>query len=102
VLERAAAVPAGAVARLYVDLVDPEAYRLLDMEAVRDAASAALHLKVEPTFTDVAGPGQLPDLDTLPAQWSTYVDGQDLTGFDRDRVRDLGREYIARAIEEAG
>jgi len=102
VLERAATVPEGAVARLYVNAADPEAYRLLDMEAVRDAGRAALHLKVEPTFADVVGPGALPDLDALPAQWSAYLTDQDLTGYDRDRVRELGHVYLARAVEEAG
>src|SRR6202022_4285861 len=44
VLERAAAVPEGAVARLYLDGVDPEAYRMLDLQAVGDAARAGLYL----------------------------------------------------------
>src|SRR5207244_3714252 len=35
VLERAASVPEGAVARLYLEEVDVEAYRLLDLAEVR-------------------------------------------------------------------
>src|SRR3984893_17641234 len=45
VLDRAAQVPQGAVARLYLDGVDPEAYRMLDLEAVTAAARAGLYLK---------------------------------------------------------
>jgi DNA repair exonuclease SbcCD nuclease subunit len=101
ILERAAKVPDGAVARLYVDGVDPEAYRLLDMEAVRSAAAAALHLKVEPSFANVAVPHEVVDLDSLGAQWARYLEGQDLIGFDRDRIRRLGDEYLARSVEEA-
>ncbi len=60
VLARAATVPEGAVARLYLEGVDPEAYRLLDRQQVREAAGAALDLRLEPQFQDVAVPAELP------------------------------------------
>jgi len=101
VLERAAAVPQGAVARLYLEGIDPEAYRLLDMEGVRETAGAALLLKLEPQFAGTQGHVELPDLQSLPAQWAGYVVGQDLAGFDRDRIRTLGDEYLSRAVEQA-
>ena len=102
VLERAAAVPEGAVARLYLDGVDPEAYRLLDIDAVREAAGAALYLKVEPVFTGVDVPVELPDLESMAGRWHRYLDGQDLTGFDRGRILSLGDQYLARAVESSG
>jgi len=102
VLERVAAVPAGSVARLYLEGVDPEAYRLLDLQAVRDTGAAALHLKIEPDFAGTRTNVELPELASLPVQWSDYVGQQDLAGFDRDRIRHKGDEYLARAIEEAG
>jgi len=102
VLERAAKVPEGAVARLYLEGVDPEAYRLLDLEAVRDAASAGLLLKLEPQFTDVGTTVELPDLDAMGARWERYVQDQDLTGLDRERIRELGLQYLDRAVESAG
>ena len=101
ILERAATVPAGAVARLYVDNVDPEAYRLLDLDAVRDAARAGLHLKLEPTFLGAADRWQPTGLDTMPARWAGYLERQDLTGYDRERVRSLGDDYLVTAVEEA-
>ena len=101
VLARAAAVPTGAVARLYLEGIDPEAYRLLDREAVREAASAALLLKLEPDFRYTDSPVELPELASVPSQWAKYVAGQDLAGFDRDRIRRLGDEYLARSVEEA-
>lgn len=97
-LERATSVPAGAVARLYVEGVDPEVWRLLDHIAIRDAARAALHLKLEPSFIAGALHAELPTVTGLGAQWDRYVAGQDLTGLDRDRVRLLGHEYLDRAI----
>jgi DNA repair exonuclease SbcCD nuclease subunit len=102
VLQRAATVPDGAVARLYLEGVDPEAYRLLDREKVREAAAAALDLRLEPQFPNVAVPAELPQVATLAGQWDSWLGEQDLTGFDRERVRGLGRKYLEDAVEAAG
>ena len=99
VLERVALVPDGAVARLYLDSVDAEAYRMLDLEEVRAAGAGALHLKLEPTFVAAASMVELPDLASVPAQWDRYLERQDLTGFDRDRLARLGHEYLTQAVE---
>ncbi|HZQ57551.1 MAG TPA: hypothetical protein VFA84_05935, partial [Acidimicrobiales bacterium] len=88
-------------ARLYIDGADPEAYRLLDLMAVRDAASNALHLKLEPSFAGATAPADLPDLESIAARWERYLSEQDLTGFNRDRIKALGDDYLARAVEEA-
>jgi hypothetical protein len=101
VLDRAASVPAGAVARLYVDGVDPEAYRLLDLDRVREAGAAALVLKLEPTFLGAHTDVELPDLSSLASRWERYLQNQELAGYDRDRIEGLGREYLARAVEES-
>ncbi len=102
VMARATTAPDGAVARLYLDGVDPEAYRLLDLEEVRATAGAALFLKLEPSFVGVTAHAELPDLDSLAARWERYLEHQDTTGFDRDLLGDLGRRYLSRAVEEAG
>ena len=102
VLARAATVPAGSVARLYLEGVDPEAYRLLDRQQVREAADAALDLRLEPQFLDVAVSAELPRVETLGGQWDSWLAQQDLTGLDRDRVQKLGRRYIEEAVEAAG
>jgi DNA repair exonuclease SbcCD nuclease subunit len=102
VLGRASSVPAGAVARLFLEGVDPQAYRLLDLQAVHDAAGAALHLKLEPQFVSVATPAELPSVASIDGQWDHYVQTQDLTGLDEDRIRRLGHDYLQAAIESAG
>ena len=102
VAARAAQAPEGAVARLYIDGVDPEVYRLLDMHAIREAGSAALALKLEPQFLATTMHAELPQVTTLGAQWDGYIGGQDLTGLDRDRVRSLGHDYLDQAILAAG
>ena len=101
VLERAARVPAGAVARLYLEGVDPQAYRLLDVDAVREAARAGLFLKLEPQFADTGRSVELPELGAMGARWERYVEDQDLTGLNRDRIRELGLQYLDRAVEAA-
>jgi DNA repair exonuclease SbcCD nuclease subunit len=98
VLERAASIPAGSVARLYIDSVDPDVWHLVDLHAVREAARAGLHLKLEPVFLTTTSRTELPTMTSLQSQWEGYVTGQDLTGLDRDRVRTLGHEYLDRAI----
>jgi DNA repair exonuclease SbcCD nuclease subunit len=95
---RAAGIPDGAVARLYVESVDPEVWRLLDQHAVRAAAGAGLHLKIEPSYVSAALRAALPTMTGLGAQWNGYLTGQDLTGLDRERVRVLGRDYLDKAI----
>jgi DNA repair exonuclease SbcCD nuclease subunit len=102
VLDRAARVPEGAVARLYLEGIDPEAYHMLDLQAVDDAARAGLYLKLEPQFTAVGTSVELPEMDAMGARWERYVEDQDLTGLDRDRVRRLGLQYIEQAVESAG
>lgn len=97
-MERAVGIPEGAVGRLYVESVDPEVWRLLDHHAIRDAARAGLHLKLEPSFVSKALRAELPTVSGLGAQWDSYVAGQDLTGLDRDRVRLLGHRYLDQAI----
>jgi len=101
-LARAATIPAGAVARLYLDNVDPEVYRLVDMHAVREAAAAGLLLKLEPQFLSTTMHAELPTMTNLSGQWDGYLEGQDMTGLDRDRVRRMGHDYIGSAIEAVG
>jgi DNA repair exonuclease SbcCD nuclease subunit len=98
VLERAASIPAGAVARLYVESVDPDVWHLLDLHAVRDAARAGLHLKLEPLFVAATMRTELPTTTNLQSQWDGYLGGQDLTGLDRAKVKALGHGYLERAI----
>ena len=95
-------VPEGAVARLYLDGVDPEAYRLLDLEAVRETARAALFLKLEPQFAAVGTNVELPEMDSHGRAVGA-LSGR--PGPDRPGPRPgapLGLEYLDRAVEAAG
>jgi DNA repair exonuclease SbcCD nuclease subunit len=98
IAQRASGIPEGAVARLYVESVDPDVWRLLDQHAIRAAAAAGLHLKLEPSYVSATLRAALPTVTGLGAQWDGYLAGQDLTGLDRERVRLLGRDYLDTAI----
>jgi DNA repair exonuclease SbcCD nuclease subunit len=102
VLDRAALAPAGSVARLFLESVDPQAYRMLDLQAVREAAGSALYLKLEPQFVSMTMHAELPSVDNIGGQWDGYLEGQDLMGLDRDRLRTMGHDYLRDAIEAAG
>jgi hypothetical protein len=86
---------------VYVEGVDHEAFLLLDRAAI-EHASAALDLRIHPVYADAAVPSDpLPDLESMHVQWDSYLSGQDLTGYERNRLRDLGNDYLVRAVDEA-
>jgi DNA repair exonuclease SbcCD nuclease subunit len=99
ILERVSVAPEGAVARLFLSGVDPEAYRLLDADAIREAHAHALYCRVEPSFAGVEAQVELPDMDSMPARWERYVGRQDLVGYDRERIVQMGKDYLAHAVE---
>ena len=94
--------PDHAIARVFLNGVDPSAYRQVAPDEWREAIPAAIHVQVEPDF----GAGALPvqgssDIGGLEFEWDRFVEGQDLTGLDRDRVRDTGRRFLEEAQAEA-
>jgi DNA repair exonuclease SbcCD nuclease subunit len=99
---RVSQLPEGAVGRLFVEGADPDSWRLVDLSALRRAWAPALYCKLEPSFSRASAPVELPDMDSMQARWSRYLQGQDLTGYDRARIDQMGQEYISQAVEQAG
>jgi DNA repair exonuclease SbcCD nuclease subunit len=100
---RASEVPAGAVARVFVDGADPQAWRLVDHRRVADAFGHALCLRLEPTFLDQAT--RVSDLvtrDSIGERWARFLERQDVTGYEGDRLLRLGDDAIRHAIDESG
>lgn len=93
--------PGGAVVRVFLNEVDPAAYRQVRNEDFQDAVPAAAHVQVEPDFAvgslTVQGGA---DIGRLETEWDRYVEAQDLTGLDRDRVRETGRRFLQEAQGE--
>jgi hypothetical protein len=94
--------PDGAVARVFLGEVDPAAFRQVPPDEWREAVPGALHVQVEPDYAAGALPVQADaTIGRLEAEWDGYVEGQDLTGLDRDRVRDTGRRFLQEAQAES-
>lgn len=93
--------PAGAIVRIYLNEVDPAAYRQVPHEEFRDAVPSAEYVQVEPDFGAAALAVQGgAEIGRLEAEWDTYVEGQDLAGLDRDRVRTTGLGFLEEAQRE--
>lgn len=91
----------GAIVRLFLNQVDPAAFRQLTVEDFREVVPAALHVQAEPDYALAALPVQGGShIGRLEAEWDGYVEGQDLAGLERDRVRDTGRGFLEAAQAE--
>lgn len=92
----------GAIARVFLNGVEASAYRQVSPDEWSEAVPAAIHVQVEPDFGSGALPVQgAPDIGGLEIEWDRFVEGQDLTGLDRERVRDSGRRFLEDAQAEA-
>jgi DNA repair exonuclease SbcCD nuclease subunit len=94
--------PSGAIARVFLNDVDAAAYRQISADEWNEAIPAAIHVQIEPDF----GLGALPvqggtDIGGLEIEWDKFVEGQDLSGLDRGRVRETGRRFLEEAQAES-
>jgi DNA repair exonuclease SbcCD nuclease subunit len=93
--------PDRAIVRIYLNDVDPAAYRQVATEQFQEAVPSALWVQVEPDFGAEALAVQGgPTIGSLEEEWVAYVEPQDLAGLDRDRVRELGIRFLEEAREE--
>lgn len=91
-------VPRGAVARVFLQDVDPAAFRQVTPDDFKETMPQAVHVQVEPDYAIVAlaVQGGL-EMNTLEQEWAAYVEMQDLAGLERDRVRTLGEKFLVEA-----
>jgi exonuclease SbcD len=93
--------PSGALARVFLNEVDGAAFRQVSVDDWQEAVSAAIHVQVEPGYALGALPVQAATtIGRLEAEWDGYVEGQDLAGLERERVRDTGRQFLEAAQSE--
>ena len=91
-------VPRGAIVRVFLNEVDPAAFRQLAQTDFQEAIPSALQVQMEPDFgaSAIAVQGGV-EMGTLEAEWGGYVEHQDLAGMDRDRVRATGERLLVEA-----
>ncbi len=95
-VERAAkGTPRGAIVRVFLNQIDPAAYRQVSNEQFQEAVSGALHVQVEPDFGAEALAVQGgPQIGSLEQEWRAYIELQDLSGLERDKVAALGQRFL--------
>ena len=97
----AAGVSEGAVVRVFLDHVDPAAFRQVANEQFQEAVPAAVYVQVEPDYGAEAMAIQGgPRIGSLEDEWAAYVELQDLAGLDRERVVSLGATFLGDAKGE--
>lgn len=101
IFRRVEGTDSGSVVRLLLDGVDPGAFRLVDLETVKEMTRHLLYFKLEPQYLSAAVPGELPALETMPAKWARFVDTQDLEAEKKPLVISRGIDYITKAIESS-
>jgi DNA repair exonuclease SbcCD nuclease subunit len=101
-VERAArGTPEHAVVRVYLNEVDPAAFRQVANEQFQEAVPGAMWVQVEPDFgADALAMQGGPQIGSLEQEWVAYVEVQDLTGLDRPRVVELGTRFLEEAKGE--
>lgn len=96
-------VPEKAIARVYLNEVDPAAYRQVPMDEFLEAMPRAIHVQVEPDFGAAAlavqGSSQM---GTLEQEWAAFIENQELAGLERKRVAALGERFLLEAKGEDG
>jgi DNA repair exonuclease SbcCD nuclease subunit len=96
-------VPDRALVRVFLNEVDPAAYRQVPYVEFQEAMPAAVHVQLEPDFglasLSVQG---APQIGTLEQEWKTFIESQDLAGLDRRRVLALGERFLVEAKGEEG
>jgi DNA repair exonuclease SbcCD nuclease subunit len=101
-VERAArGTPEHAIVRVYLNEVDPAAFRQVANELFQEAVPGAMWVQVEPDFgADALAMQGGPQIGSLEQEWAAYVEVQDLTGLDRPRVVELGTGFLEDAKGE--
>lgn len=96
-------VPEMSIVRLFLNEVDPAAYRQVPHAEFLEAMPRAVHVQLEPDFGAAAIAVQgLPQIGTLEQEWHGFIESQDLAGLDRKRVVHLGERFLVEAKGEDG
>jgi exonuclease SbcD len=92
----------GAVVRLNVLDVKPSLYRSLDFKRIHQLAADALYL--EPRFhlldDEFSMQSTSTSITALDQEFVAFLERYPVTGVDKERVRNLGLQYLSRGLEK--
>jgi DNA repair exonuclease SbcCD nuclease subunit len=89
------------VVRLVIKNVAPDAYRALDMPAIRKLGTSALHFDLRVDRVDVAGEKQTGDtqIGLLADEFKKYVISLDMADDKKNRLMEMGLPYLTKGEE---
>jgi DNA repair exonuclease SbcCD nuclease subunit len=98
-VERAASgTPEGSIVRVFLNGVDPSAYRQVANERFQEVVPGAIYVQVESDFGAESFPLQGgSEIGSLEREWEAFVEVQDLAGLDRESVVATGRRFLEGA-----
>lgn len=97
----AEAIPGGSIVRVYLDHADVAAFRQVGRELFEEAVPSAIHVQVDAELgTEALQMQGGAEIGSLESEWAVYVERQDLTGLERDRVVTIGARFIEDAKGE--
>ena len=93
----------GRIVRLTAREVSAAAYKGLDFRNIADWASGALHLERRFEVVHRGGSVQWSDaaIGPLEQEYALFLERYPVEGVDKDRIGDLGAEYIRRGVGES-
>jgi DNA repair exonuclease SbcCD nuclease subunit len=93
--------PSGAIVRVYLNDVDHASFRQIANEQFQEAVPGALWVQVEPDYgTETFAVQGGPTVGSLEQEWVAYVEVQDLSGLERERVVAIGTRFLEDARGE--
>ena len=92
----------GAIVRLKVAGMEPSTLRTVDVEAIKQAASDALHvdLRFEPRMDEHATQS-VPELGSMEAELDAFLSTRPIVGIDRELVAAQARLYLRGEADRA-
>jgi DNA repair exonuclease SbcCD nuclease subunit len=88
----------GSIVRVFLDHADAAAFRQVGREQFEEAIPGAVHVQVESEFgAETMAVQGASEIRSLEAEWTTFVERQDLAGLDRDRVVATGARFLEDA-----
>ncbi len=91
----------GAIARLIVNGISPTEYKNLDVRRIKTMTSGALHFEIDTRMSSgTAAEISMVTMQSMENDFEDFIRRTPIEGLEKERIIDMGREYLSRAAEE--